>query len=336
MAPDRPRGTRSRPGPLHGRRPRPGDQRGPHPGGEPAPGRPRRERTAGRAPAPGHGRHPGRHRSARAGPRVRRPADPWLWLLQQPATFLIESLRKGITNAAEEGLAGLLARGEAGGRLAPAGLPTHALLPAQDLTYRACRGTGLWLVWGPPGTGKTSVLKRAISDLIADDKRVLLVSATNIAVDNALLGVVRENRHTPGQLVRVGPPHLRDIADDPQVCLSLIVRAKLSAVDDRRQAVAAELASVNRRTEKLPSSKLSWPALTPTATPAAPPRLSDPPHALHVSPKAVAEHGTDGEPSDRRRQFACRARDVTAHADLWPPCGFAIGTKDSSAHPPGG
>ncbi|MEV6209596.1 AAA domain-containing protein [Kitasatospora sp. NPDC051914] len=179
------------------------------------------------------------------------PTDPWLWLLQQPATFLIESLRKGISGAMEEGLAGLLARGEAGGRPAPVGLPAGVLLPAQDLAYRACLGSGLWLVWGPPGTGKTSVLKRAISDLIADGKRVLLVSATNIAVDNALLGVVKERRHAPGQLVRVGPPHLRDIAEDPQVCLPLMVRAKLSTVDDRRQAVAAELAAVNRRAEQL-------------------------------------------------------------------------------------
>lgn len=47
------------------------------------------------------------------------------------------------------------------------------------------------LVWGPPGTGKTSVLSAAITALPAADKRVLLVSATNIAVDNALLAGAR-------------------------------------------------------------------------------------------------------------------------------------------------
>ncbi|MFD5084094.1 AAA domain-containing protein [Kitasatospora sp. NPDC058406] len=179
------------------------------------------------------------------------PADPCLWLHQQPATFLVKSLRDGIAGITDDGLAGLLARGEPGGRLSPHGLPSGTLLPAQDLAYRACVGTGLWLVWGPPGTGKTSVLKRAISDLISAGKRVLLVSATNIAVDNALLGVVKEQRHAPGQLVRVGPPHLKQIADDPQVCLPLMVRAKLAAIGGQREAVAAELSAQQQRAQRL-------------------------------------------------------------------------------------
>ncbi|MFF4813731.1 AAA domain-containing protein [Kitasatospora sp. NPDC001309] len=179
------------------------------------------------------------------------PEDPCLWLHQQPATFLIKSLRDGIAGITDDGLAGLLARGEPGGRLSAHGLPAGTLLPAQDLAYRACVGTGLWLVWGPPGTGKTSVLKRAISDLIVTGKRVLLVSATNIAVDNALLGVVKEQRHSPGQLVRVGPPHLKQIADDPQVCLPLMVRAKLTAIDEQREAVAAELSAQQQRARQL-------------------------------------------------------------------------------------
>ncbi|MFI6903532.1 AAA domain-containing protein [Nonomuraea sp. NPDC050394] len=61
-------------------------------------------------------------------------------------------------------------------------------------------------VWGPPGTGKTLVLTRAIGDLIAAGKRILLVSATNIAVGNALLGILREHRHPSGTIVRVGSP----------------------------------------------------------------------------------------------------------------------------------
>ncbi len=73
-------------------------------------------------------------------------------------------------------------------------------------------------MWGS-GTGKTTVLKRAIGDLIARGDRVLLVSATNIAVDNALLGVVRAKQHGPGDIVRVGPPHLREVAEDASVSL---------------------------------------------------------------------------------------------------------------------
>ncbi|MFI6146583.1 AAA domain-containing protein [Streptomyces sp. NPDC051109] len=149
-------------------------------------------------------------------------ADPHLWMLKQPPTFLIEALRDGIAGLGEHPLATALATAAIGGSSAHAVDPP-GFHPAQADAYRACLGEGVHLVWGPPGTGKTTVLKRAIGDLIAQGRRVLLVSATNIAVDNALLGVVREKRHGSGDIVRVGPPHLREVAEDPSVSLPLMV-----------------------------------------------------------------------------------------------------------------
>ena len=104
--------------------------------------------------------------------------------------------------------------------------------------------------WITPGTGKTRVLRAAVSDLVAAGKRVLLVSGTNIAVDNALLGVIRERRHRPGEIVRVGPPQLREIAEDPQVCLPLMVQARLAEVEGQRRAAAMDLLDMDRRQER--------------------------------------------------------------------------------------
>lgn len=178
------------------------------------------------------------------------PAGPYLWRLRQEPTFLITALRDGLAALKDAGLANLLARGEIGG--VPAAVdPPPGLLPAQQDAYRACLGEGVWLVWGPPGTGKTRVLRAAVSDLLAAGKRVLLVSGTNIAVDNALLGVVRERRHQPGDIVRVGPPQLGEIANDPNVCLPLMVRARLAEVEEQRRAAAADLLEMNRRQERL-------------------------------------------------------------------------------------
>ncbi len=177
------------------------------------------------------------------------PAEPCVWRLRQQPTFLVTALRDELAALTDAGLANLLARGEVGG--APAAVtPPPGLLPAQQDAYRACLGSGLWLVWGPPGTGKTRLLRAAVSDLVAAGKRVLLVSGTNIAVDNALLGIVRERRRRPGEIVRVGPPQLREIADDPQVCLPQMVRARLAEVEGQRRAAAMDLLDMDRRQER--------------------------------------------------------------------------------------
>ncbi|WP_067862737.1 AAA domain-containing protein [Nocardia shimofusensis] len=175
------------------------------------------------------------------------PVEPTLWLYQQPPTFLIDSLIDGIAGITDERLAGSLARGELGGELAPVSPADEVLLPAQQHAYRACSGRGLWMVWGPPGTGKTSVLTRAIIDLMAVGRRILLVSATNIAVDNVVVKVAPAVRGTPGQVVRVGTPHLKEVAADNAVCLPLLVRARLDDIERQRTHVAAELTAIAER-----------------------------------------------------------------------------------------
>ncbi|MEU2023193.1 AAA domain-containing protein [Streptomyces sp. NPDC016469] len=183
-------------------------------------------------------------------PEFAEVTDPHLWMLKQPPTFLIEALRDGITGLGEHPLATALATATIGGSSAHAVAPP-GFHPAQADAYRACLGEGVHLVWGPPGTGKTTVLKRAIGDLIAQGRRVLLVSATNIAVDNALLGVVREKRHRSGDIVRVGPPHLREVADDPSVSLPLMVRARLAEAAERRTELETALAGIGERARQL-------------------------------------------------------------------------------------
>ncbi|MGW7082197.1 AAA domain-containing protein [Streptomyces sp. NPDC054871] len=176
--------------------------------------------------------------------------DPHLWMLKQPPTFLVEALRDGFAGMGEAPLASALATGSIGGTSSPDPDPP-GFHPAQGDAYRACLGQGIHLVWGPPGTGKTTVLKRAIGDLITRGERVLLVSATNIAVDNALLGVVKENRHSSGDIVRVGPPQLREVADNPEVSLPLMVRERLAETTERRSRIEAALVGVRDRAAEL-------------------------------------------------------------------------------------
>ena len=70
------------------------------------------------------------------------------------------------------------------------------------------------------------VLRRAIADLLTGGKRVLPVSSTNIAVDNALAGVIDELKPPAGLLVRVGTPQLQEIASNAAVSLPRLKAAR--------------------------------------------------------------------------------------------------------------
>ena len=240
------------------------------------------------------------------------PAEPYLWRLRQGPVFLITALREGLSALTDAGLANLLARGEVGGVLAAVS-PPPGLLPAQQDTYRACLGSGVWLVWGPPGTGKTRVLRAAACDLLAAGKRILLVSGTNIAVDNALLGVVRERRHQPGDIVRVGPPQLPEIADDPQVCLSLMVRIQLAEVEEQRHAAAMDLLEMDRRQERLRDLEARLTGFDPAAYDAAVAVLATPGRSVAEIGSTLAQCELQAEKGLRAVQDARRELETAAN-----------------------
>ncbi len=67
----------------------------------------------------------------------------------------------------------------------------------------------LSIIWGPPGTGKTKTIALAIECHLNLGRKVLLLSHSNNAVDQALLKVVGQMKKTyykEGQLVRLGTP----------------------------------------------------------------------------------------------------------------------------------
>ncbi len=67
----------------------------------------------------------------------------------------------------------------------------------------------LAIIWGPPGTGKTKTIARAVEAHLNAGRRVLLLSHANTAVDTVLEGVasqVENNYYAEGMVVRWGIP----------------------------------------------------------------------------------------------------------------------------------
>lgn len=110
--------------------------------------------------------------------------------------------------------------------------PHHAaegLNTEQNAAIAAMRTNPLHLLWGPPGTGKTTTLGAAIVDWMREGKSVLVVSTSNAAVDVAVKSILKRIKpHERKLVVRVGT------STDPEVR-----RMTLGAKFSERNVVAA-------------------------------------------------------------------------------------------------
>ena len=128
------------------------------------------------------------------------------------------------------------------------------------------------MVLGPPGTGKTDVLAAiALVHAILFGYRLLIVSHTNIAIDTAVLRLVKflrklglERFLDQQRLVRYGNPHLAELETDEyrSVTMPLIVadlvaqnREEVTRLESRREILLAQLATDR---EALPKLAQAW------------------------------------------------------------------------------
>lgn len=91
--------------------------------------------------------------------------------------------------------------------------PRKSIQLGQDRALQMATSQGITIVWGPPGTGKTTTLARISQEFILRGKRVLMLSYSNVSVDGALLRVAEMSDQPPGQIVRYGYPRVKELAE---------------------------------------------------------------------------------------------------------------------------
>ncbi len=112
-------------------------------------------------------------------------------------------------------------------------------------------------VWGPPGTGKTTVVARIVKAHFLAGRSVLLVSNTNIAVDTALEKVAEQLQNEPafhaGAVLRHGPvlkPELKEKFGD-QVNLDKVVERLSQSLQRDLLATRSEVARQSQAAQQL-------------------------------------------------------------------------------------
>ncbi|HXG11463.1 MAG TPA: AAA domain-containing protein [Gemmataceae bacterium] len=124
------------------------------------------------------------------------PTDAKLLRLNFDPTFILRALENFVLEMAPKG--GNIARLVAG-KVIPEPGPTQprsypGLSAEQAYAVEEMAATPLHLLWGPPGTGKTTTLGAAVARWLRQKKRVLVISTSNAAVDVALRAVLKNLR----------------------------------------------------------------------------------------------------------------------------------------------
>ena len=135
------------------------------------------------------------------------------------------------------------------------------LNPEQEDALSRTVDPGIVLLWGPPGTGKTTVLSLSIVNALEQNKRLLLASNTNKAIDHALNKVIDHIENNPqlfpnayrqlneDLLLRFREIRTDDVYDklNPRVSLKAIANRKAGGILDQIESIRRNLRDIEEQ-----------------------------------------------------------------------------------------
>lgn len=181
-------------------------------------------------------------------------------------TVMLEALRsrlekvvKGEVPSFNTKLAESVIRNE-GDELAPAHLPQGVgadLNIDQKDAISKMLSNNVFYLWGPPGTGKTQTLSALCLALFAGEKKVLLCSNTNQAVDQVLLKLCQElERDHPalidGRVIRIGHVTHDELREEwsEYITIDGIMERKSESLIKKKNELEEKLGIINKRVER--------------------------------------------------------------------------------------
>ncbi|WP_286952822.1 MULTISPECIES: AAA domain-containing protein [Aminobacterium] len=116
----------------------------------------------------------------------------------------------------------------------------------------ACCSKEVSYLWGPPGTGKTFVISQLISRLIENGERVILMSHTNTAVDNALIETynrsLKDSRWiSKRKVIRIGKAVKNEVPEEVQLDWIIEERAKDIKIDVMKKELQLQKVQSERK-----------------------------------------------------------------------------------------
>ncbi|MFH1113453.1 MAG: AAA domain-containing protein [Pseudomonadota bacterium] len=128
----------------------------------------------------------------------------------------------------------------------------------QQAAVRLALSSEISYIWGPPGTGKTKTLTSLIQVLFQQEKRVLICSNTNQAVDQVLLKLcevmgVKHPAVDDGRIIRIGRIANEELDSrwSPYVTVSGVAERKSIELIERREQLEAQVGPLRERVSRI-------------------------------------------------------------------------------------
>ncbi|HOB31116.1 MAG TPA: AAA domain-containing protein [Bacillota bacterium] len=154
------------------------------------------------------------------------------WAISSNPYFLLETLHKHVKEASWSPVSADLFFGDPG----RTGNPQRYTV---DTLVAGLEDEPVVLVWGPPGTGKTQFVARYAHKLIDQGEKVLVMSVSNIAVDNATTRIHRlSDPASSPRIVRYGYPRDEELINDDTLVAHLIARSRHPDLVEERNFLA--------------------------------------------------------------------------------------------------
>jgi len=111
----------------------------------------------------------------------------------------------------------------------------------QELALKMSKEKPILFIWGPPGTGKTETLANMVLENIASGERVLMLSHSNVSVDEAALRVLGKDKdQQPGRLVRYGYPRKKEVLEHEFLSSYNLCLMQHPELEEKRKALIEE------------------------------------------------------------------------------------------------
>ena len=106
-------------------------------------------------------------------------------------------------------------------------------------------------IWGPPGTGKTTTLAQLALKHMEQNHRVLMLSHTRIAVDNAVWKVYNQNPSLPaGKIIRYGDALQEEVVNHPSLTSYQLSVRKNPNLQQEINTLTSEKKKLSRSSER--------------------------------------------------------------------------------------